>query len=106
MARGIEYTMKPLFFLTILFTVNLFADCKVVKKTYEVTEATKKCIYTSTWKSGWSNLKFHAKQVSMWISPDCNGFAKPLHGKVIKTEVLSETIDSSCSFKNPPAKTK
>ena len=71
-----------------------------------MTEATKKCIYISTWQGGWTNTTYHSEEVSLWISPDCNGFAKPLKGKVVKTEVLSETIDSSCSFKNPPAKTK
>jgi len=83
-----------------------FADCKVVKKTYEVTEGTKKCIYMSTWQGGWTNTTYHAEEVSRWISPDCKGFTKPIHGKVVKTEILSETIGSSCSFKNPPAKTK
>ena len=89
-----------------MLSTESFADCKTVKKTYEVTEKTKKCTYISTWQSGWTNLIYHAEEVSLWISPDCKGFAKPLKGKVIKKEVLSETPTSSCSFKKPPVKNK
>ncbi len=98
--------MKLVIFFTILLSAHLFADCKTVKKTYEVTKNTKKCIYTTTWQGGWTNITYHAEQINVWISPDCKGFAKPLKGKVLKTEVLSETATSSCSFKNLPTKIK
>ena len=99
-----NFKIIPILFFTILNSQS-FADCKVVKKTYEVTEKAKKCTYVSTWQGGWTNTTYHAEEMNTWISPDCNGFAKPLKGKVVKTEVLSETA-SSCSFKTPPAQTK
>ena len=92
--------------LLLIFSSESFADCKTVKKTYEVTKNTKKCIYTTTWQSGWTNFAFRAEQINVWISPDCKGFAKPLKGKVIKTEMLSETATSSCPFKKSPVKSK
>jgi hypothetical protein len=101
----LNFRIIPMLLLLMLSTES-FADCKTVKKTYEVTKDTKKCIYTTTWQAGWTNTTYHAEQISMWISLDCRGFAKPLKGKVLKTEILSETPTSSCSFKNPPVKTK
>lgn len=81
-----------------ILSTQSFADCKITKHTYEVVSNNKTCHYTSFWREGYVGKMYRAEGYNLWISPECKSFRKPLKGKKIKKELISEIIGSDCHF--------
>ena len=95
----LNFKITSILFL-IMLSSKSFADCKITKHTYEVISNNKTCHYTSFWREGHIGKMYHAERYNLWISPECKSFPKPLKGKKIKKELISEIIGSDCLFES------
>lgn len=93
--------VRKIVILTILFlSIQGFADCTITKHTYEVIGKHTKCTYTSYWRESSLGTSYRAESYNLQFSPECASFSKPLKGKKIKKELISNITGSDCPFES------
>ena len=89
--------MKYKIYIILISAVSIsYADCKIVKNTYRVTQGTKTCEYIGVQKQ--TTKPFGIVLYDTELSPLCKSFTMPLRGKKIKEETLVHTSGKDCSY--------